>query len=194
MPFTARPPGALFIRRMMQTRNDTPPQPIEKKEPSPAMRLFPLETEPPRPTARARTVSPLPQRPIITNTLGQSVPQQHMLPNAMPRPPVTQPAMPTPTAPETAVAQFQRVNKSLPDGVRYEPLDEETLRLLRENGHLPSPPVQEKPEDIPAEPQKMPEEKEISPEAVNVVEKLLEAAKGNDIEAYNELLEKIKIL
>jgi len=38
---------------------------------------------------------------------------------------------------EQAVRQFRRANKGLPDGVRYEPLDENTMRLLRENGHLP---------------------------------------------------------
>jgi len=46
-------------------------------------------------------------------------------------------------SPEQAVQQFRRVNQGLPDGVRYEPLDENTMRLLRENGHLPSLPEQQ---------------------------------------------------
>jgi len=44
------------------------------------------------------------------------------------------------SSPEQAVKQFRRANQGLPDGVRYEPLDETTMRLLRENGHLPPAP------------------------------------------------------
>jgi len=43
-------------------------------------------------------------------------------------------------SPEQAAQQFRRVNRGLPDGVRYEPLDEDTMRLLREHGHLPKEP------------------------------------------------------
>jgi len=38
------------------------------------------------------------------------------------------PVLPTP---ENAAEHFRRVNKSLPDGVMYEPLDEETMQILR---------------------------------------------------------------
>jgi len=35
------------------------------------------------------------------------------------------------SSPESAAARFQNANKGLPDGVRYEPLDEETMKILR---------------------------------------------------------------
>jgi len=35
------------------------------------------------------------------------------------------------TDPQNAAEHFRRVNKNLPDGVMYEPLDEETMRLLK---------------------------------------------------------------
>ena len=61
-----------------------------------------------------------------------------------PQPPVaTPPAAPIP--PQKAADQFRRVNNGLPDGVRYEPLDEETMRLLRDNGHLPKQPATSQP-------------------------------------------------
>ena len=37
----------------------------------------------------------------------------------------------TPHSPQSAVEQFRRINKSLPDGVMYEPLDDETMQLLK---------------------------------------------------------------
>jgi len=39
-------------------------------------------------------------------------------------------------SPQNAAEQFRRVNKTLPDGVHYEPLDEETMKILR--GKLPA--------------------------------------------------------
>jgi len=55
---------------------------------------------------------------------------------------------PAPLGREQAAEQFTRINKGLPDGVHYEPLDEQTLKILRDNGHLPplsgDTPVQEK--------------------------------------------------
>jgi len=35
------------------------------------------------------------------------------------------------STPEAAAEQFRRINKTLPDGVMYEPLDEDTMRLLK---------------------------------------------------------------
>jgi len=66
-----------------------------------------------------------------------------MAPPVMPRPGATQatgPANQQQSSPEQAAQQFRRVNQTLPDGVRYEPLDDDTMRLLRDNGHLPAEP------------------------------------------------------
>jgi len=49
---------------------------------------------------------------------------------------------PQPPSPEQAAQHFRRTNRGLPDGVRYEPLDDDTMRLLRDNGHLPPAPPQ----------------------------------------------------
>jgi hypothetical protein len=89
----------------------------------------------------------------------QSVPQQNFPPQAPPRssfpqpqpllkqmqpqspqlqPPVKQMPPQENIPPERAAEQFRQMNKKLPDGVRYEPLDEQTLKLLRDNGHLPA--------------------------------------------------------
>jgi len=46
------------------------------------------------------------------------------------------PSMPLPANsdnPEQAAAQFTRVNSGLPDGVRFEPLDTETMRILQQH-------------------------------------------------------------
>lgn len=46
--------------------------------------------------------------------------------------PPQNPAQQTQAAsPAAAAEQFTRVNSNLPDGVRYEPLDEETMKILR---------------------------------------------------------------
>jgi len=113
------------------------------------------------------------------NIAGQTMPRHNNMPNAQARqamhsttahqsPPAgqdvtfpTRTATPQPSthtadqpsSPEQAAQQFRRMNKSLPDGVRYEPLDEATMRLLRENGHLP--PVAEPPATAPQVQQSM---------------------------------------
>ena len=58
-------------------------------------------------------------------------PVPHHLPNATPLPPDANAANPQHQA-QSAATQFRRINQGLPDGVHYEPLDEETLRILRE--------------------------------------------------------------
>jgi len=79
----------------------------------------------------------------MRNTIGQTLPQfldtqGGMSPprhhGATNKPESTQAQ---PVNHEQAAQFFRRANKSLPDGVRYEPLDDATMRLLRENGHLP---------------------------------------------------------
>jgi len=63
----------------------------------------------------------------------QSTPPHMPPPSMQSHSPTQQAAQPTP---ENAAEHFRRVNKSLPDGVMYEPLDEDIIRLLKENGHL----------------------------------------------------------
>ena len=58
----------------------------------------------------------------------------------MPQAPM-QPASFQQVSPEAAANKFRTINQGLPDGVRYEPLDEETIRLLKDNGHIKDEPV-----------------------------------------------------
>jgi len=48
--------------------------------------------------------------------------------------------MPTSPSPENAAQHFRNINKNLPDGVMYEPLDDDIMRLLKDNGHIPNSP------------------------------------------------------
>jgi len=69
--------------------------------------------------------------------------QQNMLPHQPPMPQATShqstqtasaPLEPQILPPQTAAERFQRVNRGLPDGVQFEPLDEETKAILRQIG------------------------------------------------------------
>jgi len=122
------------------------------------------QTQPPATQAR-RTNNMAQQRPEYTMAPPQMPgratphaaqnPRQHtaLSPTPQPQPQHSNMAMPhtapnnpanmtppQPPSPEQAAQHFRRTNKGLPDGVRFEPLDEETMRLLRDNGHLPPAP------------------------------------------------------
>ena len=111
---------------------------------------------------------PQPNRPPAQNPLAQSPLQQHLpqhrqqqrFPQRLPQPqqPHHAPQQQTPLSsgmhgrtvlpqqndeptPENAADHFRRVNKSLPDGVMYEPLDKDILRLLKENAQAAAAPA-----------------------------------------------------
>jgi len=81
--------------------------------------------------------------PLFQNNISaqhHNAPVQNRMPSHRPD---TQPAaLPSP---EMAAEQFRRINKGLPDGVMYEPLDDETMRLLKQHsakqGSQPHPPT-----------------------------------------------------
>ena len=126
---------------------------------------------------KERVVEPLsapftatPQMPaLVQNPLAQHLPQhrqQQRFPQRLPQPqqpppqmasPVPPSQQPTPPpSPENAADHFRRLNKSLPDGVMYEPVDKDILRLLKENSQTPpdSPPqtISEQPPVPPTQP------------------------------------------
>jgi len=126
-----------------------------------AMRFFPLEADggkTPPPHVKQRTVNPLAHRqnPLSNNPanmIGQRSPLLNNIrtPNPEPRIPnseIRNPNLP----PERAAEQFSRINKGLPDGVQYEPLDEQTLKLLRERNQAVAPPTAK----LPAPPMQLP--------------------------------------
>lgn len=57
-----------------------------------------------------------------------------------------------PLPPENAAERFQQANRALPDGVRFEPLDEETKAALKKLGMSPPEP----PKSVPAPPEPAP--------------------------------------
>ncbi|MCL2405367.1 MAG: hypothetical protein FWC92_07460 [Defluviitaleaceae bacterium] len=77
--------------------------------------------------------------PVMHNNIAPKVPQ-NALGQTPPHSSSSSTSSDTPPSPQQAANQFRRTNKGLPDGVRYEPLDEDTMRLLREHGHLPPVP------------------------------------------------------
>jgi len=105
------------------------------------MRFYPLESNSNK-GGRATPVNPMQHTSRQQIQPRRSTPSQPgfsmpppMIPRSNPVPPPPQQELPP--SPELAVNQFRRANQGLPDGVRYEPLDEKTMRLLQENGHIP---------------------------------------------------------
>jgi len=86
--------------------------------------VAPLGTKQPHPTPAPRATIPQTKRPPHPAPQRQPAPMQNF-------PPATPQKEPIPSSPQTAVEHFRRVNKGLPDGVMYEPLDKETLELLK---------------------------------------------------------------
>ncbi|MCL2225775.1 MAG: hypothetical protein FWB96_12480 [Defluviitaleaceae bacterium] len=82
--------------------------------------------------------SPMPPMPQFAPPM--QAPQPPQFPQMQP-PPYPTEQLP----PEKAAEQFRRMNKTLPDGVRYEPLDDDIMKILREKNpgiipKMPEPP------------------------------------------------------
>jgi len=161
-----KPPNPFFTqprKRVLPALNESKQAALDDSN---ALRLYPLEAESAATAAgrRVMAVNPLthsrpwregtsaPERQSAQpqrNTLGQAMDRtMNTAPRPMPKPqgmPGTQPQISEDVPVEQAVAQFRRANKGLPDGVRYEPLDDTTMRILRENGHLPAEPAPQAP-------------------------------------------------
>lgn len=141
-----------------------PPRPREKAN-SPLRNHF-LQQQPQRTQQPQRAQQP-PMAPMQQPQQQQQMipPQQfqrpvqpqmippHQLPQQQPQmPPMQQPQQmmppPSPPSPENAAQHFRNINKNLPDGVMYEPLDDDIMQLLKDNGHLAKP----QPKNPPAPP------------------------------------------
>jgi hypothetical protein len=168
-PFAHRPQNPLFRRRIgnipLENAQTLPPpadpamEEIVEDTGFKHFSLMPREGEatsasarhgavPVGPLAHARGFAPG-GRTDGRNALGQSIPVDRPTPVVSPPPSNV-------TSQETAVNTFKRANRGLPDGVRYEPLDEETMRLLKEHGHiddtsaaLPEPVITPQVESVP---------------------------------------------
>lgn len=107
--------GAVPVEPLSKTTWAYPPQP--QKPPQPARPLVPPHKAPPMQKFLNAAQSPIMPPPMI--------PQMPPLP---PSPPPN--SLPIP--PERAAEQFRNMNQNLPDGVRFEPLDDETMKILRQ--------------------------------------------------------------
>ena len=79
----------------------------------------------------------IPQPVPVQQTAEFQAPSMHSQPGPnqiIPPQPQTGPDPSQMVPPQQAAARFQQVNKSLPDGVRFEPLDEETKAALKKLG------------------------------------------------------------
>jgi len=139
-----RPPNPFLA----QQRKSMLPNIVRENKPAAddnLMRFYPLESTANRGSnshGRAMPVNPLqhaPRQPAQPRSPAHTQPSFSMPTPMIPRNNQTQ-TVPPPNAqphpPDLAAQEFRRVNRGLPDGVRYEPLDEDTMRLLRENGHI----------------------------------------------------------
>ncbi|MCL2197851.1 MAG: hypothetical protein FWB80_02905 [Defluviitaleaceae bacterium] len=125
---------------------------------------------------RAQTMSPMAQmQPMIPPPPMTSHPmmQQMKTPMIPPMPQQMFPQMPPQaTSPQKAAEQFHQMNKNLPDGVKYEPLDDEIMKILREKSphfkDLAAPPSQS-----PAQPA-LP----LPPEAVEILKGMAQCEKS----------------
>lgn len=87
-----------------------------------------------------------PQSPMLAHS---SIDPAVLMAAHPPQTPVTPSAPlapPEPLAPQVAAQRFQQVNKGLPDGVKFEPMDEETKTALKMLGMTPSQPATATPE------------------------------------------------
>ena len=143
LPFSRRGPNPFAMQQIIQRKQAEHIKKSEQEQDSgqdSRMKLYPLTpgTNPAINHARRGTnpVQPLPHHGV--NPMRQQAPtppQQNRHHPMQVAPPPRHNSQPPPR-PEKAADQFRRVNQGLPDGVRYEPLDEDTMRLLKDNGHL----------------------------------------------------------
>ena len=127
------------------------PLPHGRQNPLTPQRQNPLQhVAHPRQQPPAHPMGHMPPPNQQGHQAAQQPPHAPQMPSPMqatPPPPNRQPMSPTP---HNAAEQFRRVNQGLPDGVMYEPLDDETMRILKamQPPPLPTPPTspQEEPE------------------------------------------------
>jgi len=181
---------------------ENPPEPTELHD---FFRFFPLTIDTEQiniKNPRITQVDPLPapkqallprQNPFSRNHAlqtrnalqGQPPPQQRPQPPV--QPPLLTPPPPTPpppASPESAAEHFRRVNKSLPDGVMYEPLDDDIMRLLKDNGHIKTLPPQNATPKVKSEPPSQsapPTPPTIPSEIAKTIEKLSQDERNSQI-------------
>lgn len=154
MPLTLRRNPYPFGNHFAAThKKQQEPPTAEAEQNDDGLKLYPLTPEQ-NPKINRHHGNPYrgtrPVQPLHQQHMQQMRPTQHMPPMQQPihqMPPIQHANLPasapptppaTPISPENAADQFRRINKGLPDGVHYEPLDKDTLRLLKDNGHIPT--------------------------------------------------------
>ena len=122
---------------MQAIPQQAPMQPISQQAPMQTIpQQMPMQAIPQQMPVQAAPTVPMPHQ--MQNFIPQQMPAQPMSLPSMPMPEIT---MPAPPNPQNAAERFSQVNKGLPDGVRFEPLDEETKAALKKLGMMPQQPA-----------------------------------------------------
>ena len=139
-PGSYKPGGATPVNPLTHNRVG----PLQPQRQNPLQQVSARQTAPMghRPTGGSLPFQPGLGQPM--GAAGGKVPQNHGAPQPMP---------PTP---QNAAEQFRRINRGLPDGVMYEPLDEETMRILKASQPLVQPVLPAQPPAAQAEAPKPP--------------------------------------
>ncbi|MCL2576801.1 MAG: ferritin-like domain-containing protein [Defluviitaleaceae bacterium] len=177
MPLVFPPAPTAYFKRTNEVQNES--QKAEHRNDC-GLRLYPLNPERSQKNRRTMPVEPLTRTKMPHMMPPHKVaPLQHLLKQPQSRPPMvppqfnpprqmpqftpppmvpqmpqfTKPPMIPQTPPEKAAEQFRRMNRTLPDGVRYEPLDDEIMQILRQNNIVKNlQPAAQMPETPPTPP------------------------------------------
>ncbi|MCL1787789.1 MAG: hypothetical protein FWG38_07355 [Defluviitaleaceae bacterium] len=187
------------VSRMQPPMHARPPAPMPRHGPQ---QPFPPMTAPQN-AQGAQAGLPAAAKPPMVPLTNHTQPSQ-MQPPAMSGTPAPA-GPPMPPTPYNAAAQFRRVNQGLPDGVMYEPLDDETMRILKAMQPTIKPPAQASipetmPETMPETPQENTHEKTPTqttsqparPEAMASAIKSLAQDEHNAHIFYNRIAENAK--
>ena len=138
-PVNPLPAPRQAARANAPQRGNLPQQPqLQQRQPPQQRHHQPPIMPPQQPQWQQQMIPPQhlqrpQQQPII--------PPQHFQQPQQPPMPAPQPLQmtppPGPPSPEKAAQHFRNINKGLPDGVMYEPLDDDIMQLLKDNGHIP---------------------------------------------------------
>ena len=192
-------PLAPEAERATKQHGATPVNPLPTPKPRETTRTMPQQRgnfshQPQRPQQLPPLQMMPPQQPPQLPPMQMIPPQHTQRPQMAPMQPQQQPSQPQitispqPPSPEKAAQHFRSINKSLPDGVMYEPIDDDIVRLLKDNGHLPKSQPQSAPvsqhaqQTLQSPPQPIPPPPQItSPEIAKTIENLAQNERNAQI-------------
>jgi len=165
-PGSAKPVSPLTPSRANPLPSNRPTNPLPPQQrQNPLQQFTNPRQQPPHPPMQHMPSGQMPhhtpqhpfQQPHIPSAIfPNQTQQQHPTPPPQNRQQAqVQAQASAPPTPQNAAEQFRRMNKNLPDGVKYEPLDDETMRILKM--------AQLSAQGAPNTPQSAPQIKEVPP-------------------------------